>query len=679
MGWGLCLIVAAFTAQACLSAPAAAKSSRGIAFLQGSLTVGWKQLEAGKKVRVCNGGRTAAQLDVRLAGFGFRHTDAQSQAVSAYRPRKVLEMTAPSRVRAGRCTHLLLEPAEPRVVVDPGEYAGMVVAAAVGLGVIRQKLTILGPGQASKPATVSGAVDVQRLDAVNSFPDHDSGLASPDLLLDLPGEDAPPLALGAGCRELASGEWSDECAFIGNLYKDDDVIHVYVAGSVGVEKGVARLPIRIEGADAVGDYEGGLDPAGNGAEDEIVKVELSLTDSVLFAILALFVGAALGAAIKLWSGRWRLKHKLTQRAGSLAERYGAAASKAGVKLAVESVSHYVVKVDEAISRYSWSTLVFDTNSDGYKQIDGSLAKAEDDLRLLADHDGLCDALAELEKDVSAVEGLLVENRLVKEVPELLTRARALLEDHTYAVGDAIARSQEAKELGGALDLWCSLADRILGDEALLTALGLHAEEQGRKPAGPAQKALGELVVSARALHEELFRATGREDLERLRASGRLEGLHSRIAILAEEAGVERPEQAPAELLSTRQTNVVSKGLRDKFKTGRAAVKLDEAAGTAHYEPASAVEMPNRKFRLVFLDVLVLLAAASAAAVGGLAAFYFGKNWGTREDYLVVIMTGTASQLLITAVLEHFSTFMHDLAPIASATPAKVTVVSSASQ
>jgi hypothetical protein len=62
-------------------------------------------------------------------------------------------------------------------------------------------------------------------------------------------------------------------------------------------------------------------------------------------------------------------------------------------------------------------------------------------------------------------------------------------------------------------------------------------------------------------------------------------------------------------------------------------------------------------------------------IGGLAAFYFGKTWGTVEDYLIVIFAGTGAQLVITAVLDHFSTFLHDLAPVASRTPAQITVKS----
>lgn len=652
---------------------AAAKSSRGLVFPQGALTVGWKNLEVTKKVAVCNGGRTPAQLEVRLAGFKFRHTDPQSKVVWTYGPYRVLKVTAPAPVKAGHCGNLVLGLANPEVVVDPGEYSGTIVATAVGLGVIRQEMTITGPGEIGKSASATGAVEVQQLDAENSFLARDPHLKSPDLLLTPPEDGTAPLTLGNGCKKLASGRWSEECSFIGNLYKGDNVIHVYLAGSIGTETGVDRLPIRIEGSDAVGDYKGVLDPAGNGEGDEGVKVELSLTDSVWCAILALLAGASLGVAIKLWSERWRLKFKLKQRASSLTRRYEAARREAGVELAVEKVSHYVVEVEEAIFRYSWSTLLFDTDSDGYKQIESSLSKAEDDLRLLADHNQLRKALSGLDTRVSAVESLLIENRLVKEVPDLLTRARALLEKRAYAVGDATARSTEANELSAALDLWCSLADRILGDEALLVALGVDAEERNLQPTGKEQKVLERLVVSAKALHEELFRATGTQDLERLRVSGRFEGLHSRVSLLFEGRGISRPEGPPVDLLNTQQTNVVSKGLRGKFKTGKTDVKLNEVAGMVYSVPATAVELPNRKFRFVFFDILVLLVAASAAVIGGLAAFYFEKNWGTREDYLVVILAGTGSQLLITAVLDHFSTFLHDFAPVASLTPAKITV------
>lgn len=66
-------------------------------------------------------------------------------------------------------------------------------------------------------------------------------------------------------------------------------------------------------------------------------------------------------------------------------------------------------------------------------------------------------------------------------------------------------------------------------------------------------------------------------------------------------------------------------------------------------------------------------AAAAAVVAGLEAFYFGKIWGTCQDYLLVIAGGAAAQLVVTGVFEHFSAFMHDLTPDANRTPPKLVV------
>lgn len=646
-----------------IAAPAAtAKSSRGLVFPQGPLTASWKSLEVGKRVMACNGGRTPAELDVRLSGFKFKHTDSQSEETTGYGPGKVLKVTAPERINPGRCSHLEVELVSPAPAVDPGEYPGTVVAAAVGLGVVRQQLTVAGPGTVTKPAPVAGAVDAQQLEAENDFPTRDLGLESPDLLLD-PGKDPDALTLGEDCGKRKGG-WTKECSFIGNLYKGDDVIAVHIAGPIETgQEGVAKLPIRIEGSGAVGDYEGVLDPAGNGAEKEEVTVKLSLTDSVCWAILALLLGAVLASFVKLWAGRWRLDWKLKDRAKSLPARYATACAGADVGLNAEKVDEYKEEVLEAVRRYRRSTLILDVASEAYKEIDGSLAVAEEDLRLLEDG-GFGTARLGFEAGVAKVEDVLNDHRL-RHVPELLTRARALLEDLEFGVADATAWTKQAKELGAALDAWLSLARRILADEALLLEI---AVSEGRDPD------LRQLIVLVKALREELFGAVGATDLERLRASGRFEDLHSRIAFHAEQLGVEEAERPPVAVLATLSAEGPTSLLRSSYSVQPyKGMQLSDASGTTDSEPAKAVELPPAKLRLVFFDVLALVLAAAATIVAGLEAFYFGKTWGTGEDYLLVIVGGAAAQLVVTTVFEHFSAFMHDLTPGANRTPPKLIV------
>ena len=671
------LTVVALAGSALSALPAAAKSSRGLVFPQGPLTVSWKQLERTKKIRVCNGGRIPARLELRLSGFGFRRTDSRSGAVRRYAPGRVLSVRAPAPVRPGSCASVSLAPTGRNLLVDAGEYSGTIVATAAALGVIRQKLTVLGPGQVGRTATVSSPVEEQQLEARNSFHSRSPQLVTGDLLLGLPPDGLAPPALGAGCEKLASGGWSRECAFIGNLYHGDDVIHVYLAGPVGTDQGVARLPIRVEGANAVGDYEGVLDPAGNGVEAEAVAAKLNLTDSVWSAILALLIGTGVGGLIELWYKRWRLKSKLLQRAAALVGRYAEAGRNAGAEIDYAKLSLYAADVEKAIAAYSASTLLLDKDSHSYKQIEASLAKAEEDARLLGAPKGLKRTLFRFRKKVSAVEELLNENRLVKEVPELLTRARALLGAGDLAVGDATAQSVQADDLGSALDLWRLLAQRLLAGEAWLFAI--CKKDGGRVD----ESKLGTLPVRLRALHEELFAATGKEDLDRLRTSGRFELLESEVAYLGATQSVEKPEPDawPVELLRDA-IDEVKAPFQNAYMMGkdkrRRTVELPSAEGSLDYEAATAVEFSERRLRFVVFDALTMLLAAAVAIVGGLGAFYFGKTWGTWEDYLLVIFAGAGTQVLLATLLDRVSIFLHDLSPVSTVAPARLTVKSAAS-
>lgn len=665
----------------CVSS-ATAKSSRGVVFPQGSLTFGWKSLSgnAGRKVLICNGGRTAAKLDLRLTGFKFGYTPPQSNVVARYAPRRVLKLTGPEIVKAGRCAYLTVTLADPALIVDPASYSGEIVVGAVGLGVGRQKLTIVGPGAVPKPAVVAGAMEQQTLEAENSFPGGDLDLESSELLLKPPASGTEEPTIGAGCKELSNGKWSKQCVFIGNLYKGDDVIEVFLAGPVATDEHISRLPIRVEGSGSVGDYEGTLDPAGGGEEEEAVKAKLTLTDSVWWAIGAIILGAAIGVLIKLWTERWRLKFQLKQRMRKLVPGYEAAVAEANAWLTTEDlarlhvqlkpggISGYAQEVQDAIFSYSWSTLLLKTDSDGYKQVEGSLLKAEEDQQLLAA--GLGKALSTLGKAGSEVEDWLVRNDLVVTLPELLTRARALLKEREYSVGDATARSKKAGELSAMLETWLGLAKRVIGDEAWLLALATKVKTGTKKRVPKADRdALDELETQVRAIHEELFRAIGDQDLERLRISGRIEKAHSQISYLGGKLEVQKPAEGPATLLAKEAVSAVDNRFEDAFSSG----DLSSKSGSVSSNRATAVKLPEHKFFIVLGDTLVLLMAIVVAIVGGLAAFYFGNTWGTTEDYLTVILAGTGAQLLITAILDHFSAFLHDLAPLAKAAPAEIKV------
>lgn len=673
-----------------LAPSASAASEPGLAFAQsGSLALKWDELSGGEEVAVCNGGGQEAQpLSTRLAGFGFKQTDDAGEATKLA-PGQVLAVTAPEGgIAAGKCGVVSLALVDEKLELDAGEYAGSLVLLAPGLGVAQLALTVSGPGAVTKAAAVKGAVEGATLEAKRTWPwDQPHLVDGGELLLRLPASGEDPLTIGKGCRRDQNGRWTAKCPFIGNLYNGAEIIGVHVAGKVVEDEGVARLPVRISGADSVGDYEGLLDPSLTGEEEQLVKTKLSATDAIWGPIFALLIGAAIALLTQLWMGRWRPKHQLNRRKDSLAQSYVDAylelnereaqlgdGKKLTVELDRQAVEDYATEVKNAIFRYSWSTLLLNTESDAYKQIESSLTQAEEDRQVLAATGGLQKALTGLASEIVKAEALLLRNHLVQEVPELLAQARALLGERKVAVGDATARVKKSGELVASLMSWRKLAERVLGDEAWLFALAKFAKEGDGVSEGD-RNALADLAVRLRAVHEELLRAEGDEDLNRLRVSRQVETAHGQITYLAGKYGVEKPSDRPVTLLAEDLLDPVERAFDDAYEVGKVeADDLPADAGEVISKPASAVQMPRRRFRVVAVDGLVLLFAAVAAIFTGLTAFYFGKSFGTWQDYATLILAGTAAQALAKVVLDNVSAFFHDITPLSDLEIAQAKIV-----
>jgi hypothetical protein len=89
------------------------------------------------------------------------------------------------------------------------------------------------------------------------------------------------------------------------------------------------------------------------------------------------------------------------------------------------------------------------------------------------------------------------------------------------------------------------------------------------------------------------------------------------------------------------------------------------------EPAKPAKLPEpRRLRIVG-DCLALATTVAVSIVAGLSTFYFTASFGTFEDYLTVIVIGSAAQTLLKAVLNQTSILLHDIAPTSPAVPARV--------
>lgn len=667
MGW---VLVASASAALCAPAPAAtAQVGPGLDFAQsGVVSVTWEAVEKGEAISLCNGAdKEATEPKATLAGFRFKREKediAPTEAIEAQVPTK--------RIPAGDCGEVVLKPVSEGTVVDTGSYKGTVVAVSPGFGVASVEVEITKSAEV-KPAVVSGATETLGLNAVNSFTEKSLEVKEGSVLL-LKGAvgDQEKLSIGEDCEKPAEGESWDTttCPFIGNLYKDSSIIQVYVAGRVRSEDEVQRLPVRLSSSGhAVGTYEGSLDPAGTGDKEEAVKVKLTVEDDWLWAVLALLLGTAIALGVQLWSGRYRPKLELQKRGKEIAGAYGSAIEKltapAGtvIKLDEAKVGQYATDVESAITNYGKSVLLFDKTSDAYKEIEGSIALAEADAKVLGDADGLGASLTALRTAVDEAKDLL-KKRAVKDAFELLASAEAPLQSGELGVGDATERSKLAGTLTSTLGKWRKLAERVLDDEAWLFALAQRAEDSTPKPMSDADKAtLNDAAMRLLGVHNELFQIAEDADLERLRTSNRIETSFGQLSYLGAKYRVDRPPKTAA--VPTKDT------MDDEVvRTFGGAVDLDNPTDAKGAEvvprklitrEASAAQLP-KKLLLFAGDSAMLLIGLAVAIVTGLSLFYFGKTFGTCEDYLTVIVVGTAAQTVAKAILDNLSAFAHDFGP-----------------
>jgi hypothetical protein len=86
-----------------------------------------------------------------------------------------------------------------------------------------------------------------------------------------------------------------------------------------------------------------------------------------------------------------------------------------------------------------------------------------------------------------------------------------------------------------------------------------------------------------------------------------------------------------------------------FQTGAAHVFDDAKPADIH------------RSRRIFGDLIVVAGIAAAALVAALVAVGFGKNFGTLEDYLTVIVIGTAAQTLTGVLVPPVNQLLGDLA------------------
>jgi hypothetical protein len=680
-------LVTALPAVARAQAPAA-----GLVFRDArQLTLSWDAAVAGAAAgEVCNTA-TATAVRVHPVAEGFAFTRAAKPIADAQRV--TAEIGGRSSLRPGGCRTVTVR---VRGTVDAGSYAGLVTVTSAGAGATRRPVTIAGPADKLVEVAPKATFGSAPLNAHRAFPFAAQSTLTDDGTLRVraaakgqklrfapacPSHRRLDQAIDDELRALRTDDRkrtkaarldleakrSAHCPFVGNLVNGDDVAQVFADGRLILEEQrPARLALRIEGAGSIGTYEGALDLARTPLDDtDDVKVKVTVTDSVGWAVLALLAGALLALLSQYIRRRWWPKHGLLDRARGFKPDYEAAKAvfdehapeydSFGAPSQID-VDRYVEAIATAIRRYGRSVVWFDDTSAAYAQLDASLDQVEADIGIWSDKAGLARALRELDSALGEVESFVRQERLLPASPALVVGAALLLRPRRLQVGQASELVKQLDARSGFVAQWLTIARRAKRYVAWQLALLRHADRMTDAEQGHLHAAGDGLAV----VLYELLDARDADDLERLRTEHDLQGAYELLARLAPAYGwipaatqSLEPDDARTPAADPR-AKLREHGVPPGALTSLRSVDAwKEAVATERYDhgdPASSARF-QRGFARVLLGSLVIALTVAAGIVAGLQTFYFSGPWGTTEDYLIVVVAGVAGTALLQAVVD----------------------------
>lgn len=599
----------------------------------------WEQVNAGVDVVVCNVGPDSIQsLRAELTGFNFL---IDKKSIS---DRMVLSLSnVTNSLDAGVCTQVHFQTATNGSILDPGEYKGLLVISGPNAGIIRRELTVYGPAATTKPAIVKSVVDDITITATrNSI----SLFGSPyfGTVIDKPYIPLKSDSVGNNLSLPNNG------TLIGVIYNNGNLGRVYVNGKPDESlDGVILLPVRIDGLDAVGTYSGNIDVGGTSDDKTSIKVQVKVTDYILWAIIAILIGVLIPLLRLLYMQRWRPRSELNERRNLLANKYQEAEKEFQEKYRDsvfkfkdyhrpddESIKNYLTGFDDALNTYAQDNWLFDTASADFKKIIKMLDDAERDAQHFGDPEGFGKSLKDLDTALHGFEEFLngVFHVDGDRQPALVKPAANLLIGGTLTVGATQKIMAKAKMYLDLIKSWQVMATQI--NRYNLWSIRLLKKKDDMTPGD--WEVLHQASAKVLEAKNEILDAKDDTTLADLGAADDLKRAYSQLAYLGSRYDVWK---APEELTD-----------RWFLKGGSSIHRLVKWLQEAEFvslpsEEAAVIERYSR----VIGDAGVLLLAVIVAILIGLTQIYFGKTFGTLQDYLTLIFIGGGSQVVVKGLVD----------------------------
>jgi hypothetical protein len=615
----------------------ASASGAGLQFTNAQpLDLSWSQLGGGAaaptpraQLELCNrSGKRLTPIAVRPVGFGFTGANVTSDA-------SVLAVTSDQLSLGGdSCTTVRLS---ARVPPKAGvTYDGVIVASAPGGNLARFRLRVSGPETPSEVAP-EAAADPQALAATRKVPGGDAEFGDhTDLLVVDPGDPGPALPAHGPLGIVTAG--SDTAT----VYADGD------ADSNG--NGALRLPIRIAGADRAATYSGKLTLTGvehRGDKDAPnVTVSIVVQDHVFWAILAIIIGLLLPFGTAALLRRILPIGLLEDDRDHALDEYDAAEASFKARWGgtfpgyaapdPDQRARFVGEIAADIKEAKKAGLMLDLDGETWKAARKAVADARADATVFGGggHDDLGPTLMRLDAALDAAEhagaGFFADNA---RRPPFFADGRALLQGGSLPVGGAGVALEKVKAATALAERWTDLVERAGAAWRWLMHFPLDDPD---------------VQTWIKRLDEAAWLLLQTDDADQLREQAiarRLDRIERNLLRLATANGWWRPgdPEPEAEVMvgvlpfdqegrhdAGFDPDQLSEGeLRDRW------LSLVPAHSRVHAKQAS----------LLALQLLVLTVALALGILAGLREVYFGKSFGTLDDYLALILLGSVSAVV----------------------------------
>jgi len=616
-------------------------------------TITLVQLQHGKRIVVCNqGDAPARRIHVR-----FQHV-ALTQRGTSVGTDKVLASVVRRRTLAPGACGALHVALRSGISLDERQTTGALAVTSTA-GELRLPLTLdAGADSAVTPAQGADATIELRGRRDNPIHKHTRLI------------DGAVLALHVAQRGRSPAV--NPTGVLGTVVHDAQRAVIRATGPPRLDpddESVWLLPVTADGLSRPGTYSGTLDISGAGDATSAIRVDVSVTDAWRWPAAAVLGGALAAFLGQLWVGNWRIRRRFRRRRKRLAKAYQDAEVGLAASLPVGSqvqrptdddVARYAELVKQQTKAAFWWGAVIDPKSPAYTGIDDSLRRAERDAACLTSSEGrvseLARRLAKLDATARELVAFANERCARKDVPGVVQRAIVLVTGGLLDVGGALKLVDVAERHLAYMRRWRQLIERALEYERwwheLSVRLTLPIQQGGMEPAD--RRRLLRVGTILHQAENELYLSRDQAALDRHATESKLDGVYERLSRLRTLHWLGgRPDVTSAAVRARLDAagivyswpHLGQTGDDDDYTITIEDPDADVSAATV--EPATPVRVVKG---LRVFDIVVLVFSVAVGLVVVLGQLYFGKTFGSTEDYLTAVAAGAGSQLLVSGLV-----------------------------